>query len=309
MRLITVLGGALALCGCAPGDDDGIPDDAVDLRQPIPEPDERFYDLVLPEQVIEPGEDIMYCYHVEMDESFPASELVSQQGQYGHHLIPMSTKEPEAPGTWARCDDIADMGKFRPFMFPLRLPEGHAYQVEAGTPLALQSHYVNAGTEPLLVRDVVRIEKMDPNAVTDWVTTVATNTTDFEIASGETLETTFDCSFEQDLEIVLMGGHLHETGTKFSVEIVGERDGEGTGAEEIYLVDPWVPEFRDAPPIEFMWDQPIELAAGQVLRTRCTWDNVRPHALTFPEEMCATFGYIRGTTESVVCDPSLGVKE
>lgn len=311
MRSIAVVAGLFAaLSGCAPGDDDGIPDDAVDLRQPIPDPDPRFYDIVLPEQVIEPGEDVMWCYHVEIEESFPSPELLSQQGMYGHHLIPMTTKKPQAPGSWVRCDDISDMANIRPFMYPLQLPEGHGYQVEAGTQLAVQSHYVNASEDPIVVRDVIRIEKTDENAITDWVTTVATNTTDFEIPSGEKAEITFDCTFEEDLEIVLIGGHMHETGTNFAVEVLDTREG-GEGedgvTDPVYLVDPWVPEFRDAPPIEFMWDAPVELKKGQTLRTKCTWDNVRPNALTFPEEMCATFGYIRGSTQAIVCDPSLDV--
>ena len=69
-----------------------------------------------------------------------------------------------------------------------------------------------------------------------------------------------------------------------------------------YTADPWRPVFRDLPPVELFFEQPRPFSAGTISRTRCVWQNDTGRTLTFPEEMCSSFGYVRGTARSFQCE-------
>jgi hypothetical protein len=90
---------------------------------------------------------------------------------------------------------------------------------------------------------------------------------------------------------------MHEEGSKFLVLIGPDVD----NLSPIYTVDPWLSEFRDAPPIEIFSDEPIPLAQGTIVRTVCEWDNGRDETLGFPGEMCSTFSYIAGAQDPLTC--------
>ena len=59
--------------------------------------------------------------------------------------------------------------------------------------------------------------------------------------------------------------------------------------------------FRDVPPVELYASQPLQLAAGTVMRTTCRWENRTGEAAYFPQEMCTGFGVLAGTKELYDC--------
>ena len=298
----------LMAASCAADGNDGeleggdVPPGTVDVRVEIPEADENFLDLVTPEVVIKAGEEKMYCLHLQAEEDVLVDVMDSTQGKFGHHLVALSTLDPQPPGTLEDCTDVSEMWKYRSFILPnTPLGEGQAVRIPAQMQYVLQFHYVNAGVEDILVRDVARLHKVDADDVIEWVTTFTTNdlhlTIPEENQNGE-YERSFDCEMTNDAELVFVGGHMHEEGLRFDFSVLRG----GGEPESVYLVDPWIPEFRDSPPVEMMFDEPMQLRAGDILRTTCRWQNSRGRPLEFPEEMCSAFGYVKGVQEPVHCE-------
>ena len=176
------------------------------------------------------------------------------------------------------------------------LPAGHGIHVPAGMQYVMQLHYVNAGESPILIRDVARLEKIAPAAVTTWVTTLTTNRINFTLVPGSNTQT-FDCTLPADVDLLLLGGHMHEQGARFDLSIGPS----AANLRSMYLVDPWKPTYRDAPPVTLFFSHPMRLTAGTVVRTTCEWMNRTDADIRFPNEMCAGFGYIAGTTTAVHC--------
>jgi hypothetical protein len=289
--------------GTSDGDDvigDDVPPGVVDVRVPIPAPDPAFVDLVTQEETIQPGEEKMFCYYMNNHlGDIAVSGLIGMQGQYGHHITLLTTIEPEADGTREDCSSQMDMWKFRAYVLPIDgLPTGMGIKIPNEIQYVLQIHYVNTGESPILVRDVARLRKIDPAAVTTWVATMTTNDLEVRLTPGESSDT-WDCTLAEDLDLLLLGGHMHELGSKFSIDIGPS----ATELENLYFVDPWRPQYRDAPPVTLYLTSPKHLTAGTVVRTTCTWMNPNPTDVEFPAEMCSAFGYLAGTQQPFHCQP------
>jgi hypothetical protein len=297
---------AVALVGaCSPGPttDDGATDDNVeveDVRVDIPEPAEGYLDFVSPEVEIGPGEEKMYCVHQAYSgEALAVRNLEVSQGRYGHHVVFVSTTEPLADGTLEDCTDRQVMNKFGVHILPdTPLPDGYAIPVAEEAHLVMQFHYVNTGINPILVQDVARFELVDPTTVEHWTQPFATNSESLELPAEGSSTEVFDCVIPSNGELLILGGHMHEEGTSMEVLIGADEP----SLESMYLVDPWRPDYRDAPPVSLFIDNPILVFEGDILRTRCDWTNTLGEEVIFPAEMCATFGYIAGLAEPWTCN-------
>jgi hypothetical protein len=190
------------------------------------------------------------------------------------------------------------MYKFRSFILPdTPLGDGYGIKIPADMQYVLQIHYVNTGDVPILVQDVARMERIAEEDVTTWTTTLTTNSLTLEVAGDGESAQEFDCVLPEAVELLVFGGHMHEWGARFEGRL-----GVGEELESLYLVDPWREEFRDAPPVSLYFENPMQLAAGTVIQTSCTWSNDTGESIVFPQEMCAAFGYIAGTQSPVHCE-------
>jgi hypothetical protein len=295
----------LALCAlaclCACGEEEtAAGEDVTDVRVPIPEEREGFLTYVTPEVRIESAEDKLYCLHLDYDgPDIAVPELDVEQGNYGHHVVMLSTTDPKPHGTLEDCSDPKDMSKYRSLILPeTPLPENHAVQIKSGTHFVLQFHYVNASPKPILVRDVARLRLMDTAQVQTWVTTVTTNSLRLEVPARAEASEEYDCTLTEDVDLLVVGGHMHEQGTVMEIFVGPSAD----ALESIYYVDPWKPEYRDAPPVTLLFDNPVHLTAGSVIRTRCQWNSQLDEDTPFPHEMCSCFGYIAGTQTPLHCE-------
>lgn len=274
----------------------------TDIRVPIPAPDPRYLDLVTPELVLQPGEERMYCYHQQNDVGDVAVRtLLGLQGRIGaHHIALFTTTDPKPAGTLEDCTSPEANAKLSWFVLTVsELPADHGIRVPQGMHYVLQFHYINATDSPLLVRDVARLERVDPASVKTWVSTLISTKIDLELPPGPTTKS-WDCVMDQDRDLLIACGHMHERGTRFTIDI-------GPSASElsnIYTVDPWQGWFRDSPPVNYYYDKPIHLAKGSVLRTTCEWMNTGGTPIGFPAEMCTTFAYAAGTQQLLQCQPS-----
>jgi hypothetical protein len=291
----------VAACG---NTDDGAPpnaeDGVLDVRVAEPAADPNYIDFAGSEMLIPPGVERITCTHLRYDgEETAFSRADALQGIFGHHAILVTPKTPLEPGTVEDCTAGEDMAKFEAFTITGYEVDGdRGFYLPTGKPLVVQSHYVNAGSRPILTRDLVRIKKTPLAPVKNWVSVYATNKVSFEVPSHQSASTSFDCVIPQDLKLLLVGGHLHEWGTRFETFIGPNVD----SLESVYLVDPWNPAYRDGPPITLFFENPMPLPQGTILRTSCTWMNNTEQNLGFPSEMCATFGFVEGTKDPLACN-------
>ncbi len=272
----------------------------LDLRVAMPVPDNTFIDFVTGETVIPPGEERMICTHVRFDgtEDAAFAYAESKQGQYGHHALLFGAKEPKPPGTVEDCTDAEDMARFNAYTIgDQELPEGYAVHLPAGYPMVVQSHHINANERPILVRDVIRLKRIALDKVQTWASVHITNGYGLQVPAQEQAQLEFDCIVEKDVDLLMVGGHMHEWGTRF--ELLYGPDTEHL--DSLYLASPWVPQYRDLPPITLFFNNPMQLKAGHILRTKCAWNNDQDHELIFPSEMCSSFGFVGGTKEPVLC--------
>lgn len=292
-----VLGVVLALAGCGAEVPKPV---ALDLRSALPVVDAKHFDVLSAEQEIAPGKELMFCTDFVYDGEDTAFDLMeTTQAKFGHHAVLFIPLKPNPPGTVTDCTDAASMKNYSMFALPrAELPTGHGSVLLKGKQLVIQSHYINTGKVPILVRDVVRIRKVPTAEVTSWDSVFINSTEKISIpphAQGAT--TTFDCPIANDLHALILVGHMHEWGTKFEAKYVT-----AAGVEEpLYKVDQWKAEYRDSPPTELYWSNPKLLKAGGLFRITCTWNNTTDSMLTFPQEMCLLLGYTAGTKDAVVC--------
>ena len=294
-RLLLPLAALAAACG--PAAQTALP---LDVRVAIPAPDPGYVDFVGSDFEVPAGKEVMTCLHLRYDGDDQAfSMMKTLQGKFGHHAVLLTALNPQPPGTLEDCSDVGEMGKYDAYTIgDLELPAGYGSFLPHGKAIVLQSHYVNTGKQPILARDVLRVRKMELAQVQKWAAIVTTNLLTFEVpphAVGVTRS--FDCTVPSDVELLAFGGHMHEYGTKMSIEL-------GPDAAHLateYSVPEWKADYRDNPPMNLYTTAPKPVAAGSLVRVSCTWDNPTDGALGFPREMCASFGFVGGTREPVVC--------
>jgi hypothetical protein len=286
---ICALGFGLIGCSDAasPPVDDGIVDDRPDVP-PVPEGATEY---AMPEQVIEGGAEVQTCVFfepLEVDTYF--SRLESYQGKYGHHAILFQTVENLVePGTVRDCTESSDMKSLIPLMSSVtfgieQFPEGMAIKATAGTQLVIQSHQLNTTSDPIRVRDVLHAHTLDKSEVVDVAGFYGLSDIYFEVpAQTSDYQVEFDCVVKYDMQLLQLGGHMHEWGSEFYADVNGE---------SFISVPDWKPIMRDeAPIVEWTRESAVQLRAGDVIHTDCRFNNTEGHSLIFPQEMCATFGY------------------
>jgi hypothetical protein len=260
------------------------------------------------EQIIPPGKDVQTCQFLDVTtEDMYVKAFRSFQGTHGHHLILFSAIIHEDAGNVRDCSTAEDMVRFRPVVSSERFgyeqfPEGMAVKVRAGTQLVMQQHYVNTTERPLRVRDVVHITPVPASEVDTLVGFMGLSDITFEFPPSPELQTmVFDCRVPFNTNLLVLGPHMHEWGVHFKTEI-----GPEAGPMQAMIDIPqWDAEYRDKPPLlKYTRENAPQLREGDIIRTTCGFKNTRSDSLTFPEEMCATFGYyfpVPEGGEEIIC--------
>jgi hypothetical protein len=293
---------ALSLAGCNAGDDSQAAtgdEEIVDVRVTVPEPSAEYIDFVTEEKVIAPGEEKLFCFHFRYDGPDVAfDEQESLQGKFGHHTTLVTPKEPKAPGTVEDCSSAESMDAYNAFTVPgNRLPAGYGTFLKGGTALVMQNHYINTGMKPIKVRDVARLHTIPLESVTTWASVYIMVTRNLEIPAHGTGTRSIECTMDQDVDLLLVAGHMHEWGKKVSMVAGPTKE----TAEPVYVTDDWRPEYRDVPPATLFFDNPMHIPQGTYLRTDCEWFNNTSEVIGFPKEMCVSFGFVAGPKEPVEC--------
>ncbi|MBX7115876.1 MAG: hypothetical protein K1X64_16220 [Myxococcaceae bacterium] len=291
---VVAFGLALVGCGSSPSGET----DIRDVRVAIPDPDPAYVDFVTNEEIIQPGEDKMFCNDMIYEgEDIAYNDMIFMQGKYGHHIIPLAGKNASRVGTHYDC---TQMTGFEPLSIPIgkSYPDTYGAKLTKGTVVVAQMHYVNTGSVPIRTRDVIRLKKMPMSSVKTWASAFIANDYLVDLPPNSTgITKTYDCTIPQDVEVMELGGHMHEWGQTFKFEHGPDLDHLTT----LYSVDQWKPEYRDAPPVNLYLSAPLKLAKNSILRTTCTWNNDTDKTIHFPSEMCTGFALITGTEKPIVC--------
>ena len=305
--LCTCLVLTLSACVSQPGEDGPIDDRAQ--VPPVPEGQREFR---TGEASIPPGTELQTCYFLAPEpHDLYATALTTYQGRFGHHVILFRSVEQEEPGTVRDCTEASDMANLIPVIAPItfdmdRFPPGMALHIPAGTQLVIQQHYLNTTERELVTSDAMHLAHTSRDEVEVLAGFFGLSYTDFSLMPGSSNTLQFDCAVPKDISFLNMGPHMHEYGTKFQT-LAGKPD----NLETLIDVDPWLPAFRDDPPmLQWTVDNALHLDAGDILRTICELDNVSDHELRFPEEMCVTFGYYYPAEEGAetwICEGSEGM--
>lgn len=300
--------------------------EVIDLRMPLPEVPENGIQFSTPDLIIPPGEDKQFCYvttYTGPDVAINKAKHYQSEG--GHHVILLGTslsKEQYPDGTVFDCTSANAMADAEPIYvggenvspgygddaYFLEYPSADlATKLNSGTRIFVQAHYINTRSNATLVRDAINLELIPMDSVKEWVAPFSFVSVDFEIPATSNHEVIVDCTWDDDLptRILYLGGHLHEWGKYFYLDYYPA--GSST-SERLYSVDPWLAEYRDLPIInrysQYYEKDDFVVQKGDRFVTTCGWYNDTDHILTFPNEMCATFGSYYSAKTPWICAPN-----
>lgn len=292
----------LALATGCQNDSGGTVDDQ---RVDLPEPPEHGIQIVLPDAIVEPGEEKMYCWYTTLPdtEDVWVREYQAYQGEGGHHVVGFITMEDEPDGTIVDCEAAESMAMWLPLLTPTSeghfvLPAGYGVKIPGSSRLVFQSHYVNAGEQPIRVADVVNLHYVEEanlpvTPAAPWGNTVL----DFSLPAGQTTTVDYECTAPTEMNLITLLGHMHEYGDSISISI-----GSGGTMSTVYEVAEWEPEYRDKSPLaEWPVTAPYVVPAGHKMHVSCTWTNDSSEALQFPAEMCASLSWFYPGDEPLTC--------
>lgn len=244
-----------------------------------------------------PSGDVFECFYTDviLDEDAAVQGAIAAEVPEGlHHITLYYTDDPKEVGHHPCSDE--EMLEWRQVAAAgggesdagYGLPDGLAMKIPAGSQLVVQVHYINLEPEAVKRNDKVTMNVVDPADVLEYANIHVTLDSSFNIPPHSTGSSTTECEVREDTQAILLLGHMHEWGTRYSLDILAE---DGSVAETLYEEE-WMPLYSSHPPaFRYPIDEPLLLKAGTKLRQRCEWNNTEEEALTFPREMCLSFMY------------------
>lgn len=262
---------------------------AVDPYPAPPPPEPGLVDVVMPGLMIDPGAEVMACYHTdELPPGLIFDKVVGVQQPGAHHLGIKATTAPRPDGTFEDCTTGAANQALHELHYGGNLPAGAAMHLPPGQ-LVLQLHYVNTTDGPLAVRDVARFRRATPTADTRWLSALQLKADTVTVGPGpQSLQ--FTCTATRAAALAMVWGHMHGSGRRFTLEHLPVAGPPST----LYAVDDWQAAFTNGPPRTDFGATPYPIAAGDRLRVTCAWDNPGATPLAYPNEMCGASGYVLG---------------
>ena len=303
-------GGALTLeeRSAEPDESDYVSCDAEDEEGLMaclgPAPDAGEYlRLYTPPLTLPAGSEVVMCSYVaHAEEAIRLKAARGKQMSGGHHaavFVGLMAPSVEGPRP---CGEI-EMGSLR-FVAgaggaggqDTEMPAGAALTIAKGQRIVIQSHYINLSPEPRVVMDAVDLELTSLEESPIDVDAFAVVDSDLAIPPGvEGYEREKTCEIDAPMELHMMLGHTHDYGVRFDLEVLRE------GLPELLYHATHGPTLRDTPDIT-MFDEPLRLEAGDVLRMTCGWTNTTDATLGWPEEMCVGLMYYSPGRGYLICD-------
>ncbi len=165
------------------------------------------------------------------------------------------------------------------------LPAGVAIKVEPGTVLLMNTHYLNASSDPVEADARVNVYTLPKEQVKTEAGVLFFYNPFIRVPANGAASAQMRCPVPQDISLVRVQSHMHRRGVSFVANL---SDGAGNVKEEIYTNQAW--EQVPAKPFQPL----LEIKAGQTLEYRCDFANPEARnvmqGLTTKDEMCMLIG-------------------
>jgi len=286
--------------------------DVLDLRPEFHAAPEGGIEIRSPYIEVPPFTQAFWCYwgtYTGPTTGVTHYEPIQSDG-YDHHSVLRAVhdegEEDEYMGVCPPSDDMYDYGPLieATGIEPspdirnwLEMPNGIAMKLKKDQKWVLDMHYINPTGCTLLVQNGINLGLLPSEEVEHWAAPLRLDGGIIELPPQETTSVEFDCEWPQDLNVLTVGSHMHEYGTRYDVDYF-KADG---SKEDIYTVDPWEPEYRDFPVMVNFPDGGLAVREGEVFRTSCNWKNTTDELIGYPDEMCTTFVSAYPLEEPITC--------
>lgn len=262
-----------------------------------------FFDLRAPDFEVQQDWSNRYeCFTFEAPTDAPRYirriETLIGDARVLHHtvLIPGGGRAPGEHGPCNADNPLNLIYGWAPGQGALHFDEG-GMLLRPGQKLTLQVHYNNAAGHPD-VKDASGVRIYHGPVEGPEINMLALGPIDFQVPANQMAEATGYCRLPQDTRIIASFPHMHEIGASFEQVVL--RGGPDGPAEPIISLDGWS---FDA---QYIYETPVALAAGDVVRTTCRFRNetdrmVRSGANT-EDEMCFNFAYVSPPLPNNYCN-------
>jgi hypothetical protein len=252
--------------------------------------------VVSPEIMVAPGANITMCSYVSVPIASQIDVIGSngKQSLGGHHAIvyiarmakPIDTHECTEQDM-LNVSYLAGVGAEGATALS-KVPDGIAFRIPANAPLMIQTHWINATNAPITGQAYINLQTTPVSTARVPADLFSVVNTSFDIPAGMTGTASTTCVLKEDKSFFYLGGHEHQWGTHFKAEQVS-----AAGAATTLYEKDWQVEFEFNPPVNtYPAATPLTIKAGDAIKATCTWDNTgNAKDLTFPTDMCVTFGF------------------
>ena len=258
-----------------------------------------------------PTGDSFECFYtpVMSDRPWAVNGASGMQGPGGHHVVVYYSTIPQQPVGHHPCTD-QEMTQWRQIAGSaghnstgaeglVTLPDGLAIKVPAGHQIVMQAHYINATANPMTVNDQVTINFVPADHIKAFANYIVGDDDEFQMAPQQRLTRSYTCKTPQDVNVVLMLGHMHEFGKHFKWDLLDQNQ---MPVRTLYEKQ-WDPTFASHPPLTtFSYDKPLFLPKGTIMRQTCEWENTSNEMVAFPREMCISFAYYYPDMGELSCE-------
>jgi hypothetical protein len=268
-------------------------------------PDATQYEIRAQSHVVSPDtRDAYVCFvsdlDVDGDRFVRRFEMLFDETRVLHHLIlARDTRRLTSPGTFD-CDGGTGLVPGSEYLYTwapgqssLEFPEG-GLRVRDGDRFILQIHYNNGLGLPDIVDDSGVVLFLGPPEGTEYGMT-SFGPTDFRLPARMRTTVEGTCMVSEPMRVLAGMPHMHGIGESFEHSLV--RAGVTT---PLLSLTGWTFESQ------LFYALPIELMPGDVVETRCTYQNTSDEAVVFGErtvdEMCQDFVYVTPPPSSLYCD-------
>jgi len=287
---------------------DGV--DCVDHRVEFESASDGQYFIEVPTMVVPPGQEIFFCYYGTY-EGPDAGVVGFRPGAaegFLHHTLLKRVDNDEFPDEHLMdCSAVELQWPPKPVLFEsvgasasgwINLPDGIAFKLSSGQRWVADVHYVNTSPDTICMNTAYYLDLIPEAEVDSYAAAFNLDAGGFELQPGEESTESFSCEWEQDVSILSLAGHMHEHGRVFDIL----HHSEGASPESVYRVDEWQPDFQSGAPVSNFDFGEFEVLEGEALETVCTWFNESDHSLSYPDEMCTTFGVAYPLEDPLYCD-------
>ena len=276
----------------------------INLTVEIPPVGDGQLQFVSPEIVIPPYTEVLLCYFGTYDgPDIGVTGMTTRSHEdVTHHSGVMGVYDDQfADGELVDCigQGLEGMNIYTPLFFPvgidweggdpipadanyLNLPPGSGFRINQGQRWTLDLHYINASDQPAVTNTVFTADVLPADDIESWIGAVMFDSGPFDLEPGDS-EIVFDCTWQEEFDVVTLMAHMHAYGSAFKAELV--RPGEAPVT--IFEIPEWTPALKDYPPVQSLEPGELHVQPGDVFRTTCSWTNLTGEVQPYPAEMCS----------------------